>query len=89
MNKLRETSVNPIYAVVAVVVIVAAFGYFFWLRPAQQESAAVKKWTSPEGQAQRGPDKQVDPAYQSKVQELLAKEGKQGAPPAGSRRSRE
>lgn len=89
MNKLRETSVNPIFAVIGVVVIAALFGYFFWLRPAQQEARAIKEWTSPEGQAKRGPDRQVDPAYASKVQELLAKEGRANPSAFSKRRNRE
>ncbi len=89
MNKLRETSVNPIFAIVGVVAIVALFGYFFWLRPAQREAQAVKEWSSPEGQAKRGPERKVDAGYQSKVEELLAKEGKTNAIPATHRKNRE
>jgi hypothetical protein len=89
MNKLRETAVNPVFAIVGILVIAALFGYFFWLRPAQEEATAVKEWTSPEGLAKRGPDKVVDPQYQSKVQELLKKEGKENTAGLGRRRDRD
>ena len=82
MNK----QVNLVPVIVVAVLIVLGLVYFFLVRPGQQEAQIKKEWTSDAAAAARGPGKTHSQEYESKVQELLAKEGKAVPQNVGSRR---
>jgi hypothetical protein len=75
-NGLSAVEINPIWAIVVAVILVAGLGWFFWMRPQAAADKAAREWTTPEAAAARSPEnKPKNPAYDAKVQELLQQEG--------------
>lgn len=88
MDKLRQAQVNPIVAIVGAVALVLVLGYFFWLRPAQQEDAIRNNWNTPEAAALRAPGgRPKNEEHERFVEQLRQKEGASESRPT-SRRDR-
>lgn len=75
IQRLREIQINPVIVGGVCIVLVVAVAYFAWLRPMQAADQAKRNWATAEAAEKRGPGRQIDPSFQGKVQELLAKEG--------------
>lgn len=87
IEKMREMEINPIFPIIALVVIVLGIGYFSWLRPKMADDKTLRDFNTLEAQAKRDPDqKKVSSAMQSKIAELKAKE--QHLDNGGTRRQR-
>jgi hypothetical protein len=57
------------------VVLAAALGYFFVIRPGQVQAKIEKEWSTPEAAAARRDGRTRDQAKDQLVQQLRAKEG--------------
>ena len=74
-ERLREVEVNPIFPIIAAVVVVGIVVYFGWLRPKMADDKAVRDFNTPEAQARRDPDqRKADPAKEQELAALRAKE---------------
>jgi hypothetical protein len=75
IQRLRETQINPAIVGGICLAVVVLIAYFAWIRPMQAAEQAKRNWATAEAAEKRGPGRQVDPSFQAKVQEKLAKEG--------------
>lgn len=89
MRKLSDIHVNPIPIVGAAVVIAAALGYFFFIRPNQAQATLEKTWNTPEAAEARRDGKPKDEAKEQMLQQLRVKEGMNPAVRHVRRRDRE
>jgi len=81
-NGLGAKQVNPAIAIVIAVVVVLIGIFVFVIKPGRDADQAQKNWTSPEAVAARSPEgKPKDAAHEALVQQLQAKEGRQGGRP--------
>ena len=80
MDKMKTTSVNPMYLGIAVLLLALILGYLFWLRPAQQAAKDQKEFLSEEAVKQRSPEgRPSNPVHDKFIQELRSREqGSQG-----------
>ena len=75
VEKMREMEINPIFPIIALVVVVLGIGYFAWLRPKMADDKTLRDFNTAEAQAKRDPDqRKVSTAMQAKIAELRAKE---------------
>ena len=75
VEKMREMEINPIFPIIALVVVVLGIGYFAWLRPKMADDKTLRDFNTAEAQTKRDPDqRKVSTAMQAKIAELRAKE---------------
>jgi hypothetical protein len=85
MKDLRTREVNPVPVLIGAVLLIGLGVYFFWVAPARSASQTEKTWTTEAAVQERMNKKSGDAAYQQKVQEILAKEGRGRTAPVSRR----
>lgn len=83
-ERLQNAPVNLVLVGVVALLIIGGVAYAFFIAPAMREADIKKNWNSAEAAAQRGPNKQVSPAFEQAVMKAREKNAlgtTAGAPP--------